>query len=83
MKNAKKNFPQIVAVLTLVLIVVSIVMTFVGAFTEGALGEALLFAGIFCFVAFAIFGWLMISLYKWAHRNDDADVTVEEVSEEN
>lgn len=72
----KKKFPQIVAITTLVLVALSIVMTFVGAFVEGELGQALLFSGIFGFVAFAIFGWILLAVYKYVHRDEEENANL-------
>lgn len=69
----KKRFPQIVAIVTLILIGISVVLTFVGAFMDGELGQALLFTGIFGFVAFAIFGWVLIAVFKWVHKDAEAN----------
>ncbi len=78
----KKRFPQIVAIVTLVLILISVVITFVGAFMDGELGQALLFAGIFCFVAFAIFGWILIAVFKWVHKDAEANEKLLESEQE-
>ncbi len=72
----KNKFPQIVAITTLVLVALSIVLTFVGAFVEGDLGQALLFSGIFGFVAFAIFGWILLAVYKRVHRDEEENEQV-------
>ncbi len=74
----KRKFPQIVAVITLVLILVSVVLTFVGAFMEGPVGEGLLFTGIFGFVFFAIGGWILIRVFRWVHREDIPEEEPEE-----
>ena len=79
-----KKFPNIVAIITLVLIGLSIICTFVGAFVPGKLGTGLLMLGIFGFVAFAIVGWAMIAVYKYIHKDDyiEDDVPQEQNNEE-
>lgn len=74
----KRKFPQIVAVITLVLILVSVVLTFIGAFMKGPVGEGLLFTGIFGFVFFAIGGWILIRVFRWVHREDIPEEEPEE-----
>ncbi len=71
----KRKFPQIVAVITLVLVFASVVLTFVGAFLDGKTADGLLFTGIFGFVFFAIVGWILIHVYQRVHKDD---VTEEE-----
>lgn len=65
------RFQQVVAVITLVLIFLSIVATFIGAFTDGDMGKGFLFGGIFGFVFFAILGWAMITIYGRVHKDDE------------
>lgn len=74
----KRKFPQIVAVITLVLILISVVLTFIGAFMKGPVGEGLFFTGIFGFVFFAIGGWILIRVFRWVHREDIPEEEPEE-----
>lgn len=74
----KYKFQQVVAVITLVLILISVIVTFVGAFTSGNLGRGLLFTGMAGFVFFAILGWAMIRIYDRVHKEkEDADEKAE------
>ncbi len=67
----KSKFQQAVAIITLVLIFASVVVTFIGAFTDGDTGRGLLFGGIIGFVFFAILGWAMIRVYEWVHKDEE------------
>ena len=64
------KYTRVVAILIVVLELVSIVLTFVGAFMGGELGSGLLMTGVFGFVAFAIFGWILITVYNRVHRDE-------------
>ncbi len=72
-----KRFPQVVAIVTLVLVLASVVATFVGAFMKGELGRGILFAGIFGFVVFAILGWVMIAIYNRVHKDEETNESLE------
>lgn len=64
------KFSRVVAVITLILIGLSIIATFIGAFIGGELAKGFLFSGIFGFVFFAIVGWAMIRIYERVHKDD-------------
>ncbi len=64
------KFTRVLAILVVVLELASIVMTFVGAFMGGDLGKGFLFTGMFGFVAVAVLGWIMITVYNRVHREE-------------
>ncbi len=68
MLNAK--FTKVIAILIVVLEVTAIVLTFVGAIMGGETGKGLLFTGMFCFVAIAVLGYVMITFYNHVHKDD-------------
>ena len=69
----KHKFSRVVAVITLLLVLASIVVTYIGAFMKGSTGHALLMTGIFGFVAFAILGWVMIHVYERVHMDEEVN----------
>ena len=66
------KYTKVVAILIAVLELASIVLTFVGAFTGGKTGMGLLMTGMFGFVAVAVFGWVLITIYNRVHRDEFA-----------
>ena len=66
------KFTRVIAILIVALELASIVLTFVGAFMGGETGKGFLFTGMFGFVAVAILGWLMITVYNRVHRDEFA-----------
>ncbi|MBO4398507.1 MAG: hypothetical protein J5795_00075 [Lachnospiraceae bacterium] len=65
------KFTRVLAILIVVLELASIVMTFVGAFMGGERGQGFLFTGMFGFVAVAVLGWIMITVYNRVHREEE------------
>lgn len=64
-----KKFPIVVLSITLVLVLVSIVLTFIGAFS-GESGLPLFKTGLVGIIFVPIFGWLMAASYNRIHRDD-------------
>ena len=64
-----KKFPIVVLSITLVLVLASIVLTFIGAFS-GESGQPLFKTGVFGIIFVPIFGWLMAASYNRVHRDD-------------
>jgi len=64
-----KKFPIVVLSITLILVLVSIVLTFVGAFS-GESGRALFQTGLFGIIFVPIFGWIMAATYNRIHGTD-------------
>lgn len=69
----KRKFPQVIAIMTIILVLLSIVSTFAGAFVDSDLGTGLMWAGIFGFVFFAIIGWIMIRVYERVHSDEETN----------
>ena len=77
------KFTRVLAILIVVLELASIVMTFVGAFMGGELGQGFLFTGMFGFVAVAVLGWIMITVYNRVHREEfEVQKMIEEAGKE-
>ena len=77
------KFTRVLAILVVVLELASIVMTFVGAFMGGDLGKGFLFTGMFGFVAVAVLGWIMITVYNRVHREEfEVQQMIEEAGRE-
>ena len=77
------KFTRALAILVVVLELASIVMTFVGAFMGGDLGKGFLFTGMFGFVAVAVLGWIMITVYNRVHREEfEVQQMIEEAGRE-
>lgn len=71
MNGKKSKYPVVVLIITLLLVLASIVLTFIGAFDPA--GRAGLFkTGLFGMVFVPIFGWVMVRAYERVHRDDDA-----------
>lgn len=66
----RTKFTQVVAILTIVLVLASIVLSFVGAFMGGETGKSLLMTGVFSFVGFPVFGWILIAVYNRVHKDE-------------
>lgn len=66
------KFTRVVAILLVICEVVSIGLTFAGAFIGGKLGRGLLATGMFGFVAAAVFGWILITVYNRVHKDEFA-----------
>ncbi|MBO4280848.1 MAG: hypothetical protein J5872_03290 [Lachnospiraceae bacterium] len=64
------KYTRVIAILIVVLEIASIGMTFAGAFIGGDLGRGFLFTGMFGFVAVAVLGWIMISVYNRVHKDE-------------
>ncbi|MBO4627301.1 MAG: hypothetical protein J5645_04960 [Lachnospiraceae bacterium] len=64
-----KKFPIVVLSITLLLVLVSIVITFIGAFS-GEEGVPLFKTGLFGIVFVPIFGWVMAASYNRVHKDD-------------
>ena len=80
MLNAK--FTKVIAILIVVLEITAIVLTFVGAIMGGETGKGLLFTGMFCFVAIAVLGYVMITFYNRVHRDDTVYEEPKQASDE-
>ena len=65
------KFTRVVAILLVICEVVSIGLTFAGAFIGGKLGRGFLATGMFGFVAAAVFGWILITVYNRVHRDEN------------
>lgn len=79
----KHTFSRVVAVLTLLLVFASMILTIAGAVVPGSTGKALLFTGIFGFVGFAIFGYILIAVYERVHMDEDVNEKLFDKSERN
>ena len=63
-----KKFPLVVLSLTLLLVLASIVFTFIGAFTGK---EEFFKIGIAGLILVPMMGWIMVAVYNRVHREDD------------
>ena len=63
------KYPIVVLCITLLLILTSLVMTFVGAF-RGEEGDAFLKTGIAGLVIIPPLGWVMVAVYNRVHRDE-------------
>lgn len=77
-----KRFTTVIGILIVVLELTAIVLTFVGAFLGGDTGKGLLFTGMFCFVAIAVLGWVMIAVYNRVHKDEQGLTEIEADSDE-
>lgn len=66
----RTKFTQVVAILTIVLVIAGIVLSFVGAIMGNELGKSLLMTGVFSFVGFPVFGWILIAVYNRVHKDE-------------
>ncbi|MBR6019060.1 MAG: hypothetical protein IK055_02455 [Lachnospiraceae bacterium] len=65
-----KKFPVAVLCITLLLVIVSLVLAFIGAFRPED-GTPLFKTGITGLMVFPILGWVMVAVYKRVHLEDD------------
>lgn len=64
-----KKYPIVVLCITLLLILVSLVLTFVGAFL-GEAGDAYWKTGITGLVIVPALGWVMVAVYNRVHKDE-------------
>ncbi len=69
----KHRFSQVVAIITLALVLAALGCTIAGAVMSGELGKSFLLTGVFGFVAVPILGWFMIRIYERVHRDEDVN----------
>lgn len=64
-----KKYPIVVLCITLLLVIASLVLTFVGAFTGGT-EDPLFKTGIAGLIAVPTLGWVMVAVYNRVHMEE-------------